>query len=175
MKTIDIAPIAQIVETPEEIQRRTECARIGEVIAELRHNLPPEAWQRVERVMRLTVSLYGAALGNALDHARAAGADPAALDARIAEDELLGKLLALEGKHPHTLQQRIEHTLGKLRTQLGLGDEELLPLAFTDGTLELGATEAIAGHEALICKALEDATPELTAIEIARIAPSLAA
>ncbi len=159
------------MDTREDIQRRVECNTIDQVLAELAAKLDPEGQALLERALRLTVSLYAAGIERSLAHARAAGAD-ATLDDRLAGDDLLGKLLALHGLNPLTVAQRIAALLAKVRASLELADDDLAVISLTDGALQLRATPAIAGFEAQICSALEQAAPELGQIEITGSRPA---
>ena len=162
-----------IAESTEDIARRAECAQIDDVLAALAARIEPDAWLLVERAMRLTISLYSTGLERTLGHARAANAD-ATLDSRLAADDLVGKLLALHGLHPHTPAQRIDSALATLRAALGVADRDLEVAAFADGRLRIHATPAIAGVEEHICRALEETVPELQEIEIVGAAAAAA-
>jgi len=164
----------------DEARLRAESQQIDRMLDELRELVVPAAWQRIEHVMRLTVALYGAGLAHALDFAREAGAGPA-FDRLVCEDELLASLLVLHGLHPLSTEERVHRTLARLRTELGLRDDELVVTSIEDGVLELRATGGLGGGamsprvaEGLVRRAIESAAPELQAIEIAGLAPPVA-
>jgi hypothetical protein len=158
----------------DDARLRAESGQIERLLGELRELVTPPAWQRIEQVLARVVALYGAGLEHALEHARAAGAAPAALDERLTGDELLASLLVLHGLHPLPAEERILRALAVVRAQLDLADHELVLAELTDaGVVHLEATVALGGGamaarvaEGITRRAIEVAAPEVTAIEL---------
>lgn len=159
-------------------QLEAESARIAQLLDEIRELVALPAWQRVEDLLRRVVALYGAGLAHALEHARASGAEPAALDARLCDDELLASLLVLHGLHPLPAEARIRRALGLVREQLDLREDQLALVEIADGVARLAATDDLGGGamapsvaEGVIRRVLEAAAPELRGVTIAGLAP----
>ena len=143
----------------DEQQLRAESHEMDHLIGEIHDLVDPAAWQRIQRVMRCTVELYGQALRHALDHARAAGVEPGQFDALIGHDELLASLLVLHGLHPVSTEDRVRHALQLLCEHAG-GSATLL--AIDDGYARISTT-----HEpALIQSALQAVAPELAGFDL---------
>lgn len=151
-------------ESPDDIQLQAACASVDTMLAELQAELTPAQWAKVARAMQVTVAVQGAALGRTLAHARASGAN-VTFDRRIANDDLLGKLLLVHGLHPMSPRDRIVGVVAHLRNELDL-DLQLVDLVA--GELHIECDDAIAGYEQVICQTLEAAVPELRGIEIRR-------
>ena len=110
----------------------------------------------------------------------ACGPEPLAgesLLARLADDELVASLLLLHGLHPESLQARVERALSSLQRSLGSGDVRLLDVDEETGTVRVrllvgGAGSVPASLEQLVRRTIEDAAPEVGAIEVERPLPS---
>jgi Fe-S cluster biogenesis protein NfuA len=158
----------------DEARLRAESAHIERLLDELRAMVSPPAWQRIEKLLQRVVALYGAGLAHLLEHACAAGAEPGALGRLAAADELLASLLVLHGLHPLTTEQRITRALQAVRAELELADHALVLVEISaDGVVRLEASGALGGGamstrvaEGIVRRALEEAAPEVTAIEL---------
>ncbi|MBX3162692.1 MAG: hypothetical protein KF773_42415 [Deltaproteobacteria bacterium] len=162
----------------EDERLTAEAAEIEHLLDEIRALVTAPAWQRIERALGRVVRLYGAGLGRALEHARAAGAEPAVFDELVAGDDLLGSLLVLHGLHPRTLDERVRGALATAREELGVPEDELELVAISGGRVELRAAHALGGGamsarvaEGAIRKVIEAVAPEITAVEILGPAP----
>ncbi len=147
-------------------------ARIERLLGDVRASVGPVAWQRVEELVSRLVALYGAALGRTLLLVEEAGALGPALRARLVGDELVGAMMALHGMHPDPPLERARAAVERVRAHLGdaAGTIELR----LDGAERLTLTLAGAWRCALpraavdeaLRRAVEEAAPELTAIDI---------
>lgn len=114
-------------------------------------------------VIELLTQLYGTALE------RIAGMVPADVLSTVADDELVGHLLALHGLHPLPVVERIAGALAGVRSQLG-NDAEVLLDDLAGGTARVtvkvaGCGSAVASTAAAVRDAVLEAAPELTDVE----------
>jgi hypothetical protein len=151
---------------------RAHAARIERLIGDVRASVGPVAWQRVEELLSRLVALYGSALGRTLKLVEESGALDEPLRARLCADELVSSLMALHGMHPVPPLVRAGAAVARVRAQLGA----------TDGAIELALDErgvlavTLAGEwrcavpraavDDALERALQEAVPELAAIEI---------
>ena len=164
----------------DESRLRAESAEIENLLGEVQALVAGPAWQRVERLLGRVTQLYAAGLARALAHARAAGAT-GDFDERVAGDELLASLLVLHGLHPLAPAERVRRALAVVRAELDLADDELVLADVGEQTATIRAHGPLGGGamatrvaEAAIRRALENAAPELTTIDIAGLPdPSL--
>jgi Fe-S cluster biogenesis protein NfuA len=132
------------------------------------------ARERAEELVRLVADLYGEGLERLLDIMFDLGRlDDTAL-AALADDELIASLLLVHGLHPYDVTTRVENALDRVRPYLGThgGDVELLEvtpegvarlrlLGSCDGCPSSSVTLSLA-----VETAIEEAAPEITAIEV---------
>src|SRR5258706_10052615 len=88
------AGIAHMIDEP---RLQIESREIEPMLAELRHEVEPSAWEHIAEVIARLVRLYGAGLERALAHARAAGAFAPRFDELVGDDAVLASLLVLHG------------------------------------------------------------------------------
>lgn len=151
---------------------RQHAARIERLLGDVRTSVGPVAWQRVEELVSRLVALYGAALGRTLVLVEQSGALDERLRRQLCDDELVSALMALHGIHPEPPLERARAATERVRALLGeaAGTVELAvdargTLALTlAGEWRCGLPRA-AVDEALR-RAIEEAAPELGAIEI---------
>ena len=151
---------------------RAHAARIETLLAETRASLGPVAWRRVDELVSRLTALYGAALGRTLVHVQESGALGPELRARLCADELVGALLALHGIHPDPPHVRAQAAVERVRALVGDGAGTVTLALDERGVM----TVTLGGHwrcampraavDAALRRALEEAAPELTAIEI---------
>lgn len=136
----------------------------------------PAGW--AEELLRLVTSMYGEGLTRVLE--LACGPEPVAgpaLLTRLAEDDLLASLLLLHGLHPDAMQRRVERALADLEGSLGSADVRLLEVDEGEASVRVRlladqGRAVSASLEQLVRRAIEDAAPEVRAVEIERPAPS---
>jgi hypothetical protein len=156
---------------------RQHAARIEELLGEARASMGPVAWRRVDELVSRLTALYGAALGRTLALVEETGALDVALRARLCGDDLVGALLALHGMHPDPPLARAHAAVDRVLAVIGEGagtvelalDGERGVLAVTLGGSWRCAMPR-AAVDAALTRAIEEAAPELTAIEIGGVA-----
>lgn len=148
--------------------------RIEQLLTELERTAGPTTWPRVEELVRRLVGLSGEGLARLLAHARAAGADEAALRDRLDTDDVLGGLLLLHGLHPRPLEERVERALDRARTYLGAhaGGVELVGID-PHGVARLrllgtcdGCPSSLSTVETTLRTALLEAAPEIVDLHV---------
>lgn len=126
---------------------------------------------KAQELVRLLMSLYGAGLSRMLDLIRTEGGGPQAILERFAADPLLGSLLALHELHPHPVGVRVQRALAGLQphlpsstrvTLLGVGQDSVRVMVEWVAGGRSGAETLRQAIE----RAIQEAAPELTAIEI---------
>lgn len=166
--------------THDDDRLRSESLEIEHLLDEIRELVTRPAWDRVERVLGRIIGLYAAGLARALHHARNAGVTADAFDGMLRDDDLLSSLLVLHGLHPLSTEQRVEHALTRARAELGIGETQLALVEIEAGVVRLRATGMLGGGamasrvaEAAIRRAIEDAAPEIAAVELAGAEPPI--
>ena len=143
-------------------------ARIEELLGQIRAAGDPATAEVAEEVVRLVVELYGAGLERAVELA-----GPQALE-RFVEDELVASLLVLHDLHPKDTETRVVEALDQVRPYLGshAGGVELLGVD-TAGVVHLrlegscdGCPSSVQTVKLAIERAIEEAAPEVTAVEV---------
>jgi Fe-S cluster biogenesis protein NfuA len=151
--------------------------RIERLLEQLRSSLDGRAWDGVEEVVGLVTELYGGGLARVLELAR----DEPALLERMADDELVASLLVLHGLHPLGLDDRIRQALDSVRPYLGShgGDVEVVAVDGAEGVLRLrmvgscdGCPSSAVTLELAVRRAIEEAAPEITRIDVEGAVPS---
>ncbi len=152
---------------------RESSARIDELLEELGQSAPPAVMERVEELLRVVMTLYGAGLERALELTR----DPSGGDLvrRLADDEVVGNLLVLHDLHPDDVLTRVQAALDRVRPYLGshAGGVELLGVD-SEGVAHLqleGSCDGCASSALTVKSAIEDAilvaAPDVVAVEAA--------
>lgn len=133
--------------------------------------------QRATELVRMLMSFYGSGLRRILEvlHESPAGAE--LLD-ELAADDLVGSQLVLHDLHPRSTVERVTEALDSIRPYLGshAGDVELIGID-DDGVLRLrlkgtcdGCPSSTVTVKYAIEKAVNDAAPEITDIDVAGMA-----
>jgi len=140
--------------------------RIARLLEELRGVTSPQAWARVDQLLRVVLELYGRGLERVVEVASEEGSAKD-LRARILADPLLTGLLVLHGIHPLDLRTRVERALDSVRASLGAhgGSVELLGID-DNGVARVqlhGSSPLLSGA---VERALGDAAPDLSGIEM---------
>jgi hypothetical protein len=162
----------------EDERLQSESLEIERLLGEIQTLVPAPAWQRIEAVIGRVVRLYGAGLGRALAHARAAGAAPESFRELVSSDDLLASLLVLHGLHPLPVDERVRRALAAARRELGIADDDLELVSLSSNRVELRATTMLGGGamsarvaEGAIRRVIEGVAPEITNIEIHGASP----
>lgn len=152
---------------------RETSARIDEVLEELGRSAPTAVMERVEELLRVVMTLYGAGLERTLELTRATAGDD--LVRQLADDEVVGNLLVLHDLHPDNVLTRVQAALDRVRPYLGshAGGVELLGVD-PDGVAHLqleGSCDGCASSALTVKSAIEDAilvaAPDVVAVEAA--------
>jgi len=145
--------------------------RIEDLLRTLETSLDPNAWRQVQDVIGLVTDLYGGGLARIVELA-----GDGDLRDQLAADELVGSLLVLHDLHPHDLTQRIELAIDGVRPYLGShgGGVEVLGVNPDAGVVTLrmlgscdGCASSSVTLEQAVQRAIEEAAPEITRIEVA--------
>jgi Fe-S cluster biogenesis protein NfuA len=146
--------------------------RIEELLGRIRSAGDPATAEVAEEVVRLVVELYGAGLERTVELA-----GPEVLE-RLVEDELVASLLVLHGLHPKDTSTRVVEALDQVRPYLGshAGGVELLGVD-PEGVVHLrlegscdGCPSSTQTVRLAIERAIEEAAPEVTRIEVDNLA-----
>ena len=143
-------------------------SRIEELLGRLRAAGDPGTADTAEEIVRLVVELYGAGLERTVELA-----GPEVLE-QLVEDELVASLLVLHGLHPKDTETRVVEALDEVRPYLGshAGGVELLgvdPAGVVHLRLEGscdGCPSSVQTVKQAIERAIEEAAPEVTAVEV---------
>jgi hypothetical protein len=146
-------------------------AEIETLVGKLSASGDSPAKTHAQELVRLLMSLYGAGLSRILALIRTEGGGPQAVLDRCAADPLLASLLALHDLHPDPLDVRVRRALAGLQPHLP-GSTRIALIAVEGESVRVaveGSSVGRAGGETLrlaIERAIQEAAPELTAIEI---------
>jgi hypothetical protein len=88
--------------------------RLGAALEQLEGRGPGLELDAARDAMREVLALYGAALARLVEIAEARGEAGRALLAAMADDDLVGNILALHGVHPVALERRVRAALDRL-------------------------------------------------------------
>jgi Fe-S cluster biogenesis protein NfuA len=162
-----------------ENELRAAGDRIEILMAELAA-ASPAIQAKAEELVRLLMRLYGAGLERILSIVDEAGAAAGPVFARLAADDLVSTLLVLHDLHPLDLTFRVERALDHVRPYLEShgGNVTLLGIDDIDGIvvrLRLegsckGCPSSTITMKLAVEKAIEEAAPEVTRIEVEGIA-----
>ena len=154
--------------TDEARDLRVVGSRIEELLGQIRSTGDPGTAETAEEVVRLVVELYGAGLERTVELA-----GPDALE-RFVGDELVASLLVLHDLHPKDTETRVVEALDQVRPYLGshAGGVELLGVDH-EGVVHLrlegscdGCPSSTMTVKLAIERAIEEAAPEVTAVEV---------
>ena len=149
--------------------------QIEHLLEELRTMVSPPAWERVDRLVRSIVELYGAGLEQIVTMLPAEGSGAAELRARLLADPLVASLLVLHGLHPDSLAARVQNALQRVRPYLGShgGDVEVVGTDAERGVVRLrmkgscdGCPSSILTVKLAVEGAIREAAPEVVRVEV---------
>ena len=162
----------------DQEQLRATGDRIEHLLDEIGRLPDRRAKDWTEELLRLVTDMYEACLVRIIESACRPGsiAGPALLDSWL-EDDLIASLLILHGLHPEGTRERVQRALEDLNHSLGAADVRLLDINPDEGTARIralgdGTSGSQARVEAAVRKAIEDAAPEITEIDLERPLPS---
>jgi Fe-S cluster biogenesis protein NfuA len=147
-------------------------SRIERLLAELGADADPSVRGRAEELVRLLVDFYGAGFARVVELA-----DQPMLE-RLADDELVASLLIVHDLHPLPTLARVEAALERVRPYLGshaggvvlrgIDEQGVVHLAL-EGTCN-GCQSSTLTVKLSIERAIEEAAPEVTGIDVEGIA-----
>src|ERR1700736_3393525 len=149
--------------------------RIEHLLDELHATTDRETWARAQEVLSLVTELYGEALARIVNEA------PQTLISRLVADDLVASLLVLHGLHPDDLAHRVERALEEVRPYLAThgGNVELIGVDDERGAVLIrllgscdGCPSSSVTLKLAVEKAIEEAAPEVTRIEVEPTEPS---
>jgi Fe-S cluster biogenesis protein NfuA/nitrite reductase/ring-hydroxylating ferredoxin subunit len=161
-------------EGPEDV-----LLRVQELQARLDSSEDATTREVAEELVSAVVQMYGAGLERILSALLGGGGDGQRFAATLAEDELVAALLLIHDLHPVPLSERVQGALEHVRPYMEShgGDVELLSLE--DGVARIslvGSCSDCAASavtlELAIKQALEEAAPDLEALEVEGVAPA---
>ncbi len=133
---------------------------------------------KAEELVQLLMRLYGAGLERILSAVDDAGPASVPIFARLADDELVASLMVLHDLHPLDLEARISRALDHVRPYLGSHGGGVELVGVVDGVVRLrlegscdGCPSSAVTMKLAIEKAIEEAAPEITGIEVEGVAP----
>jgi Fe-S cluster biogenesis protein NfuA len=148
-------------------------SRIERLLAELGADADPAVQRRAEELVRLLVDFYGAGFARVVELA-----DQSLLE-RLADDELVSSLLIVHDLHPLPTLARVEAALERVRPYLGshaggvelrgIDERGVVHLAL-EGTCN-GCQSSTQTVKLSIERAIEEAAPEVTGIDVQGIVP----
>jgi len=155
-----------------DIDPGTAGAEIERLVHELNAIEHAPARRQAQDLVRMLLSLYGAALSRALAIVRTEQGGPDAVIDRFASEPLLASLLVLHDLHPHPIEVRIDRALNALHARLP--SVSRLVLARVDGDavrvrveqVPAAASEPPGSSRLLIERAIQEAAPEVSSIVI---------
>jgi Fe-S cluster biogenesis protein NfuA/nitrite reductase/ring-hydroxylating ferredoxin subunit len=134
-----------------------------------------------DQLVSAVVQMYGAGLERTLDLVTAAGDDGRRIAASLGDDDLVGTLLLIHDLHPIPLEDRVQAALDSVRPYMEShgGNVELLSLRDGVATIHLrgscsDCSASAVTLELAIKQALEEAAPDLEALEVLGVAPQSA-
>ena len=151
----------------EQPSVREASERIEVLLDDLGQGAPPAVMARVEELLQCVLSLYGAGLERVLE---TVGPDAVR---RLADDELVGNLLVLDGLHPDDVDTRVQRALDQVRPYLGShAGGVTLSGVDADGVVHLrleGSCDGCPSSAMTVKSAIEDAilvaAPDVVAVE----------
>jgi Fe-S cluster biogenesis protein NfuA/nitrite reductase/ring-hydroxylating ferredoxin subunit len=153
---------------PEEL-----AARVEALSAEVERLDDPRARDLARELMGAVLDLYGEGLKRIVAAVDEAGEPAAPLRNLLSEDGVVSSLLLIHGLYPVPLAERVEEALESVRPYMEShgGNVELLSLSEDVARLRLqgsceGCPASSATLELAIKSALEEAAPDLEAIEV---------
>jgi Fe-S cluster biogenesis protein NfuA len=140
----------------------------------------PVVQAKTEELVRLLLQLYGAGLDRILsiiEEMDEAGAAAGPVFARLAADDLVSSLLVLHDLHPLDLNVRIERALDHVRPYLESHGGNVKLLGIADNVVRLrleGSCKSCPSStitmKLAVEKAIEEAAPEITHLDVEGIA-----
>jgi hypothetical protein len=145
-------------------------AQIEELVRKLEALDDRHGRAQAQELVRLMMSLYGAAMARMMDIVRTEGQAGSAVLDRFGQDGLIASLLVLHDLHPHSVETRVTRALDGLRPHLP-ASMRLSVVGITEETVSLrvdppAGRSGAAGLRASIERAVQESAPEISEILI---------
>lgn len=156
----------------EEHQSTDHIEPAETALAELRAELGPRDWERIECVLSHVVRTHGAALARVLEHARASGVEQSSFYETIGEDPLVAGVLVLHGLHPLSTPERVCRVIAAVCDRLALEPGALVVEDITNGVAHIRVADNVAlepvthSLASVLRKVISEAAPELEGFEL---------
>jgi Fe-S cluster biogenesis protein NfuA len=168
---------------PAEKNLRAAADRIEALLQELSALGDTHARAKAEELVRLLMRLYGEGLERVLEIVHEeSGAASERFFGRLADDGLVSSLLVLHGLHPLDVETRVLRALDRVRPYLGSHGGDVSLLGVDDGVVRLrlegschGCPSSTVTMKLAIERAIEEAAPEVTGIEVEGVVTEAAA
>jgi Fe-S cluster biogenesis protein NfuA/nitrite reductase/ring-hydroxylating ferredoxin subunit len=154
-------------------------ARVQELTEALEGLQDGHARELAEDLVGAIVELYGEGLARVVDRLHAAGPAGQEIHEQLVQDGVVASLLLIHDLYPIDLETRVREALASVRPYMEShgGDVELLELQ--DGVARLrlvgsceGCPASAATLELAIKEAIDEAAPDLAALEVEGVAPA---
>jgi Fe-S cluster biogenesis protein NfuA len=162
------------METPNAREFEKQLSRIEELIGAIDQMPDGKMREQTRELVRTLLDLHAAGLERALNVIYETDANGAAMIDKLAEDDLVSKLLLVHGLHPLDLETRVRNALESVKPRLGLhgGSVELIGVT-PDGGIKLrlegnchGCPSSRVTLKSSIEEAIYAAAPDVTAMEV---------
>ena len=153
--------------------------RIETLVQEFGTFADPRVREKAEEFVRLLMDLYGTGLARVLEIVAETDMAAERLFGRFTEDDLVASLLILHGLHPFDTETRVVRALDRVRPHLGSHGGDVKLLGVKQGVVHLrlegschGCPSSTITMKLAIERAIEEAAPEVTHIEVEGVAIS---
>lgn len=164
-------------EHDDDVVARETSDRIERLLGELRASVAPAAWTRIRELVSSLTSLYGEGFARTLEAFASDRPIDGAIRERLCDDALVASVLLLHGLHPVSLEDRVARAVERVKREVGAevvgGKIDVTvqgPAALkvrVSGDWRSSPLGGL-GLEAALRRALEEAAPDLEALEIER-------
>ena len=158
-------------QTPGASQRVE--SRLQELIEQIESQPNPAARALLQECLQSMLAFYGQALGDIIDHLKAAGAEGEVILHGLLKNRAISSVLLVHGLHPIPLETRLRGALEKSRPYMQShgGNIELLSLENEVARVKLSGTCKSCPSSAItlqlaVRRAVEEACPDLIAFEL---------
>ena len=171
-----MAEVGAMPAAPEQL-----VARVQELQERLEATGDAATREVADQLVSAVVQMYGAGLERIVDLLVGTGEDGRQIAASLAEDELVSTLLLIHDLHPVPLEDRVQAALDSVRPYMEShgGNVELVSLQHGVATIHLrgscsDCSASAVTLELAIKQALEEAAPDLEALEVLGVAAQTA-
>jgi Fe-S cluster biogenesis protein NfuA/nitrite reductase/ring-hydroxylating ferredoxin subunit len=171
-----MAGVSAMPTAPEQL-----VARVQELQEQLEATGDAATREVADQLVSAVVQMYGAGLERIVELLAGAGEGGRRIAASLSEDDLVSTLLLIHDLHPVPLSERVQAALDSVRPYMEShgGNVELLSIDDGVATIHLrgscsDCSASAVTLELAIKQALEEAAPDLEALEVLGVAPQTA-